>query len=151
MVGQWEQAGQLNLLISSSLNSSTISRLITLVNTSDTVCAEDIDLFEDGIEHSKYIDPDLIENLLDVKPEIEKDKNQRKPCGCVASVDISAYNTCGHGCLYCYANYSRNVVNRNRAEYNLNFPSLCSKLTNEDVILEKNAVSCAILKKSLFD
>jgi len=114
-------------------------------------CAEDIDLFECGIENSKCIDPDLIENLLGVKLKIEKDKNQRKPCGCVASVDIGAYNTCGHECLYCYANYSRNVVNRNRAEYDLDSPLLCSKLTNEDVILEKNAVSCAILQKSLFD
>lgn len=27
----------------------------------------------------------------------------RVGCGCVANVDIGGYNTCGHGCRYCYA------------------------------------------------
>ena len=71
-------------------------------------CAEKIDLSEYGINHNRCIDPELIVRL---SPELEPlirnsktDKGQRSLCGCITSKDIGAYNTCPHGCAYCYAN-----------------------------------------------
>lgn len=76
-------------------------------------CAERIDLSEYGIGHNRCIDPELISSLAPDDEILQNflynaktDTGQRKACGCILSKDIGAYNTCPHGCLYCYANTS---------------------------------------------
>ncbi|MCM1071587.1 MAG: DUF1848 domain-containing protein [Alistipes timonensis] len=73
-------------------------------------CAEKIDLSRYGVEHNHCIDPDLISRLAPNDSALQmwlfgatKDKGQRQACGCILSKDIGQYNTCTHGCLYCYA------------------------------------------------
>jgi hypothetical protein len=66
-------------------------------------CCEKIDLERFGIQHNKCIDGDLIERLFNIRVTAAKDPSQRSGCGCCASRDIGAYNTCLHGCAYCYA------------------------------------------------
>lgn len=100
-------------------------------------CAEGIDLSDMGIGHARCVDPALIEKLTGVKIKSEKDRNQRKPCGCISSADIGTYNTCGHGCIYCYANHSADSVKRSCANYDVDSPILCSRLTEEDRVTRR--------------
>lgn len=78
-----------------------------------STCAEEIDLSLYSIEHNRCIDPELISRLAPVDPALQmwlfgatKDKGQRQACDCILSKDIGRYNTCSHGCLYCYATKS---------------------------------------------
>lgn len=104
-------------------------------------CAECIDLESCGIEHNCCIDKELIESIIGYKLNAVKDKNQRKECGCIESVEIGTYDTCRNGCKYCYANHSWERVVKNCGEYDPSSPVLCGRVTDEDRISIRKAGS----------
>lgn len=117
-----------------------ISDIATSRNMIVESCSEEIDLEYCNIKHGKCIDDNLIENLFNINLNIGKDKNQRKECGCVQSVDIGIYNTCSHGCTYCYATFSDSTVEKNKLLHNPNSPLLIGNLEdlNEEILKELN-------------
>lgn len=58
-----------------------------------------------GVKKGHCIDGAYLEELFGKRASHAKDAGQRKGCGCTRSRDIGAYSgqSCGHGCLYCYA------------------------------------------------
>jgi len=61
------------------------------------------------IGSARCIDPEFLAGVVDSAKRKQalsalKRAPTRKECHCAASRDIGAYDTCGHGCVYCYAN-----------------------------------------------
>lgn len=100
-------------------------------------CAEEIELEKYGISHGACIDKSLFERLLGCPLSASKDKNQRKECGCMESIDIGLYDTCRNGCKYCYANHSDKMMKRNFALCAPQSPLLCGRIEEGDVIKER--------------
>jgi hypothetical protein len=74
-------------------------------------------LISNDIRKASCVDADTIAELfyggqLDVPR-----KPTRNECGCFASVDIGAYDTCVHGCIYCYANMNKATAERRYKEH----------------------------------
>ncbi len=106
-----------------------------------STCAEMVDLDEYGIMHNKCIDPERISKITGYEMNAGKDKNQRPECGCVESVDIGQYDTCGHGCRYCYANFNPQSVVTFTSQHKEDSPLLIGTLSESDKVTERKMKS----------
>lgn len=75
------------------------------------VCSQKAFLIPGVVEEARCVDADRLEEISGHSIEGKmRQRGNRKECGCFASKDIGEYDTCPHGCVYCYA-----VQNRDRA------------------------------------
>lgn len=112
-------------------------------------CAEKIDLAACGIEHNACIDGELIARLVGAEMDVKKDPVQRGACGCMASIEVGTYNTCQHGCVYCYANYSPEAVAASCACYDPDSPLLCGTIGPDDKVTDRKMVSLVRKQQTL--
>jgi len=85
-----------------------------------TLCSQP-DLLTAGVEPSACIDARRLEDMakgwgLD-RRIAAKVKGNRPGCLCHESRDIGEYDTCPHGCTYCYAVNTRTLAKRRHAEH----------------------------------
>ena len=108
-------------------------------------CSEDGDYQSFGIGRAACIDGELIERLTGKRIPLSKDRGQRKCCGCAASADIGAYNTCANGCLDCYAQ-----TGKPWRQVSVDSPLLGSIPGAGDIITERKGNSIQMWQQQLF-
>lgn len=114
-------------------------------------CAENIDLRGCGILPGSCIDREKIERIAGYKLDVRKDKGQRKECGCVESVDIGMYDTCIHGCGYCYATGSLESATKKHQLHDPKSPMLLGNIRGDETVTERRMVLQRDNQMSIFD
>lgn len=94
---------------------------------------------------------EVLEAAIGCRLDVPKKKGARSECNCLLGADIGAYNTCAHGCLYCYANYDRQSVLENRKNHDPASPLLTGNLRAEDIVKEAEQTSWKNGQMSIFD
>lgn len=102
-----------------------------------STCCESVDLSQFGITHASCIDGDLIEELTGCRLRKRKDTGQRPGCGCMESVDIGSYDSCTHGCRYCYGVFSQERARKNRENHDPKAPVLFGSLPENVIITQR--------------
>lgn len=76
------------------------------------------------IRKAHCTDADLLRRLYPEKVRRLAAAPTRDGCGCCECTDIGAYDTCPHGCLYCYANSNATTALRNYERHDPNVEML---------------------------
>ncbi len=97
-------------------------------------CGEGDELAQFGADCSGCQSQKVLEKAIGLPLSVPKSAMTRDGCSCILGSDIGAYNTCGHGCLYCYANYDRETVEYNMKQHDPFSPFLIGDFMDGDII-----------------
>ena len=97
-------------------------------------CAEGTELNKFGIDSTGCMTREVIERVIKQDLKINKKKARNGQCDCLLNNDIGAYNSCNHGCLYCYANANKRLVERNLKLHDPKSPILIGEIRENDNI-----------------
>jgi len=79
-----------------------------------------------GTAPAACVDADRLTDVAQ-RPLHARRKGNRPGCYCAESRDLGAYDTCPHGCVYCYAVSSRSAAQRKLSEHDSAAPSLVGR------------------------
>ena len=98
------------------------------------LCHESEELSAYGADASGCLSKQVLEEALGEKLITRRRPEARQGCACLLNNDIGAYNSCGHLCRYCYANYDKKLVEQNMAKHDPESPLLIGNIEKDDII-----------------
>lgn len=114
-------------------------------------CCENPALAQYGLDVSGCMTKEVLEAATGCRFQVPKGKRSpRAQCSCLLGADIGMYNTCPHGCLYCYANDDPNAVAQNRKLHDPDSPFLVGGFCKGDQIIQVQQESYIDRQLSLF-
>lgn len=115
------------------------------------LCCESSSLVREHVDADGCLSKKVLEQAIGCRLDVPKKKTARDACACLLGADIGAYNTCGHGCLYCYANYDMETVIRNMKCHDEASPLLVGTVQEGDIVKEAEQKSWKNGQMSIFD
>lgn len=114
-------------------------------------CCEGTELARFGVDVSGCMTQPVIERAIGGSLQVPKSKKSvREGCECLLGNDIGMYNTCGHACVYCYANYDNETVKQNCRLHQVDSPFLIGGWLPEDEVKDAKQESYYVGQLSLF-
>lgn len=101
---------------------------------------------ENPVRKASCVDGDLIRKLAREETGV-KPGPTRENCGCAESRDIGAYDTCPHGCGYCYANSNMRKAEENYQKI-MDYPAACAMKPG---IADEDFSQPPFMRNSLFE
>ena len=113
-------------------------------------CLESPELSRYGIDTGGCLTRQVIEHAIGERLEVPRHPAARTGCECLLGNDIGVYNTCGHLCRYCYANYDKRAVRASMKAHDPDSPFLIGNAMPGDVVHEADQRSWISGQMSLF-
>ncbi len=112
-------------------------------------CVEGTLLDQFGFDSTGCMTQQVLEKAIGNNLKVPKGKYRNRECNCLMGRDIGLYNTCMHGCRYCYANSNMKLVKKNQKLHNPDSPLLIGGVKDDDVVNEVNEPSYIDVQQKL--